>query len=114
MDQGKTSLRTQRPVALEHEVELIRHNLTGIMGELDRRRHNAVSRRLLKRALGFGAAVATFALVATAVMVSGIGRHRNGVRSPLPRVLSSALVKAAVATSAVFLRSLWERPRLDA
>ena len=71
--EGEAAERT-----IEREIDALRDQLDGIVGELDRRRHEAFDVRLQLRR--HRTAVATVGVVAAALVVSGFVAWRNARR----------------------------------
>ena len=64
--------------AIEQDIDRLRDQLDGMVGELDRRRHEALDVRLQLRR--HGTAVATVGVVATVLVVGGFVAWRNARR----------------------------------
>ena len=64
--------------AIEHDIDRLRDRLDGMVGELDRRRHEALDVRLQLRR--HGTAVATVGVVATVLVIGGFVAWRNARR----------------------------------
>ncbi len=82
MDQGTAGVTPHKPEELEREIETLRSDLTGVLGELDLRRHELLDWRLQLRrhrgalAIGLGA----IALVVAGSVALGIARRRQRER----------------------------------
>ena len=64
--------------AIEHDIDRLRDQLDGMVGELDRRRHEVFDVRLQLRR--HGTAVATVGVVAAVLVVGGFVAWRNARR----------------------------------
>ena len=64
--------------AIEHDIDRLRGQLDGMVGELDRRRHEAFDVRLQLRR--HGTAVATIGVVGAVLVVGGFVAWRNARR----------------------------------
>jgi len=73
---GQSGEATER--AIEGEIDRLRDQLDGMVGELDRRRHEVFDVRLQLRR--HGTAVATIGVVATVLVVGGFVAWRNARR----------------------------------
>lgn len=82
MGTGETRLETGSPTQLEREVEQIRDDLTGIIRDLDRRRHELLDWRLQLRrnAVPVGVSLGTLSLLVGGAAALTIWRHRRQQR----------------------------------
>lgn len=135
MGQGETGVKkNEDPAQIERKVEEVRDNLSGIAGELDRRRHEAFDLRLQLRR--HGAAIGVTAAAILAVVAGSIGlslwsharqqrlrsrahrlrlaaaraiAHPDDVARPTPRVGRKALAAILSAAVGVGAKALAQR-----
>lgn len=74
----------KRPEELQREIETIRHNIGGLVSELDHRRHELFNVGAQVRRHGAALAIGGLALVGVAAGVVLLARHRARARERLP------------------------------